>query len=410
MIADFCSVEAAFVLFLFSGRYKFLPEFRWFPADLTMAFLGLTLGLVGWAMINGRLKPPPLTLPVIALVLFSEFVAASYFWSSTSDLNSDKAQRYLILTATAFLLAYVLSCNPDRRQRIGRLVAWFSAAFAGYYVFYRYVMGIDLVAVDDFGTAAADEASNNYLEFGSHAAILFIVCLVSVVVWPWRRLWLALLGLAASLMALLSIGGRGPFVTAVLAIPLVAVGLTFQPSRAGPAFSRLGTILLILGLTAGIATVTTDLADKAEFRTLERLRLQLSNEDTSSLDERSQGRNLALRLWLESPTLGWGIGEYRVHDSYLHYPHNLLLEILAELGIVGASLFAAFVFPAVVACLRIARGTDPPIGDMVFALLFLTELALRMTVQGYLADDRIFFCFVAIVLASTVNPARTQPS
>src|SRR5690349_20484430 len=71
--ADLLSVEACFILFVFSGRYKWMPEFSWFPVDLTAAFLVLTLALIVSELASGRLRLPSLGIAGVSFLLFSEF-------------------------------------------------------------------------------------------------------------------------------------------------------------------------------------------------------------------------------------------------------------------------------------------------------------------------------------------------
>ncbi len=135
-----------------------------------------------------------------------------------------------------------------------------------------------------------------------------------------------------------------------------------------------------------------------ELRTLSRYEMQLSHENTDSMDERLEAQGFAFRQWLEKPLFGWGIGEFRVQNSYLDYPHNLLLEILMEIGILAAFLFFAVCALAVAGCLLLMQKPDVSWVDVAVGSLFLTELISHLTVQGYLADDRYFLAYIGLVI------------
>jgi O-antigen ligase len=138
-----------------------------------------------------------------------------------------------------------------------------------------------------------------------------------------------------------------------------------------------------------------------QFQTLERYEMQLSGEHTDSVDERLEAQGFAFRQWQERPLFGWGMGEFRVQNSYLEYPHNLLLEILMEIGLVGAFLFFSVCAIAVIDCVRAAQSAARPGWvEMAIALLFLTELASHLTVQGYLADDRYFLAYMGMAIGA----------
>jgi O-antigen ligase len=417
-LAEFFSIEASFALFLFAGRYKMLPELRGFPVDFTLLFFVATFCLIAWAIVSGRVEPVRLSLSVLLMIFFSELAAASLFWSSLASLNTDKALRFLLLTSTSFFAAHMLAQDRDRRRRFARMLAWLSCAILLYYAYYRYVLGAAVIAGDELNTGRTPPDANNYLEYGSHACILFIIFLALAAFGSLKQLCAAVFGSGAMLYALLTIGGRGPLAAALLAFPLLVLGLLRRPARSLRRLSRLAALLSGLIALAAVGYVTLERLDgsgaalEQQLRTLDRYQ----SEDTSSMDERLEGREFALRMWLEKPILGWGIGEFRVKDSYLEYPHNMLLEILAEMGIVGAFLFLAVCAVAVRDCLRIVRGRACDWTDAAIALLFLTQLALFLTVQGYLADDRAFFANMGLVVGSrsaagrSPRPAAPSPS
>lgn len=405
--SDVFSIEACLVLFLFSGRYKTMPEFQGFPVDFTALFLVLTLALIVGGFLSGQLKLPAMGIAGISFLLFAEFASISVFWSSLGGLNLDKLQRFVMLTAPSFYMAAILTDNPIRRLRLLRLIVWFSLAFVVRYYYYRYVIGIDLVSSETGAVTWLPADNNTYLDYSGHAAILFIIFFSSAMYRGWRNFWLGFVGMACALLALADIGGRGPLVMAILTMPIAALMLVVRRRDARTGFLR---VALLTGLLfgGGIFAVTAASITSSQFRTIERFELQISNEDTSSMDERNQGQALAYTMWLQRPLFGWGIGEFRVWDSYLNYPHNLFLEILTELGIVGGALFAVTALATICRVAGRVRHSTWSWVDASFAFLFITELITHLTVQGYLADDRVFFSYLAINLVATSNSRLPQ--
>jgi len=129
-------------------------------------------------------------------------------------------------------------------------------------------------------------------------------------------------------------------------------------------------------------------------------------ESTDSVDERLQAQKFAFEQWQRKPILGWGIGEFRVERFIPGYPHNLLLESLMELGLTGAVLLFSACAIALLNCIRWVRRGALNWVDVSIVLLFLTELVSHLTVQGYLADDRIFFAYMALVIG--LRPAYSS--
>jgi O-antigen ligase len=404
--ADFLSIEASFVLFVFAGRYKALPELRNFPIDFTILFLIFTWSLIVWALISGRLKPLPLDLPNLLIVSFCALATVSVFWSSLDVRNVDKTLRFLLLTNTGFFAAQILAQDACRRERMLRLLMWFSCAILLYYFYYRYVIGTDVADPNATGRLPAD--ANNYQEYSAHANILFTIFLsLGVLGYRGGHLILAIVGCGLALFALLTIGGRGSLAQALIAIPFLTLILLMRPQRILERLARLSVLLCALAAAAVIGySVFVKLQGgdtvAQELYTLERFEMQLSGEHTDSMDERLEAQEFAFRQWQQRPLFGWGMGEFRIQNSYLEYPHNLLLEILMEMGLVGGFLFFSACAIATIDCVRTAAHQAMNSGwvEMVIALLFLTELVSHLTVQGYLADDRELLTYLGMAIGA----------
>lgn len=401
-VADFFSIEASFVLFLGSGTYKNFPAVSGFPLDLTLLTFVVTLCLIVWAFVSGRIRSYPLNLSVLLMLLFSELVAASLFWSSLDVINTDKAVRFLILTGTSFFVAHLLAQDRKRQRRLLRLLAWLSIMVVLYYGYRRYVVGDSLIEGDD---QAGHLDAGAYQEYGAYASNLFITSLTLAAFGSRKQAYAAVFGLGMAVYALLIIGGRGALATALLAIPLLVLCLLRNSAGSQRAWRLAACLSALIAMAAvgyGAAGYfgTADQAVEAQFRTVYRYQAQLSTEDTLSMDERRHGQTLAWKLWLQKPIFGWGIGEYRIKDSYLKYPHNLPLEILVEVGIAGLFLLFTVLAVAVRDCVRIAKDPECQWTDAAIALTFLTDLALNLTVTGNLMGDRLFLAYVGLVIGS----------
>jgi O-antigen ligase len=335
------------------------------------------------------------------MLAFTALAAGSVFWSSMTALNTDKAVRFLVFTSPSFFFALMLAKNDERRARLVRLIVWFSCVLLIYYAYYRYVRGVDLADEE------SAEYSNNYLEYAAHAQLLFVAFVSVATLGSPRQALGAAVGATLALFALMSIGGRGPFVLALLAVPLLMFGLFL---RGSPLLGRVTRIVLLVAACAALGYAAISRFEQADegprLLTLQRFDLQLSGESTSSMDERQQGRRHAFQRWLEKPILGWGLGEFRVQDSYLEYPHNMALEILMEVGLVGAFLFFSCCAFTIVDCLHATLARASSWVETTIVLIVLPELGLHVTLQGYLADDRAFFAYIGLAAAAGAAARR----
>ncbi len=226
--AELLSIEAAFVLFVFSGRYKNLPELRHLPVDLTVLFLVITYASVAWAVAVRRLKPIPLNPVVLSMIGFGSVATASFFWSSMLEPNLDKLTRFLLLTGSAFFVSYMIAQDPERRDRLLRIIGGFSCLLLSYYVYYRWLVGMDPLEGSE---PSRTLNGNNYLEYADHASMLFLILFTFGLFGDRQQFAAGCAGSVLALLALVTIGGRGSLVFSVLAIPLMVVLLLFRAKK-----------------------------------------------------------------------------------------------------------------------------------------------------------------------------------
>src|SRR5581483_6152970 len=306
---DLASLETCFLLFLFSGRFKTMPELHFIPIDLTPLFLVATVFLLGRAIAGNQLRLLPASLHIVLMILFSELAAVSLFWSSLTGLNIDKLARFLLFTVPSYFMACMIAQDPVRRDRLVRMTAWVSCAILAYYAYYRYALGIEMEKGASTTSAEVPVNADNYLEYAEHATYLFIILLVSGVLGTGRQLAGAVLGIGMASFLLLSLGGRGPLILSLISVPLLGLVLMVRLRARRGRLTRLAIVTTgVLGLAA-IAYLTAEQSgiNSAEvdssFRTLDRIESQRSGEDTVSLDKRSQGRQFATQQWLAKPIL-----------------------------------------------------------------------------------------------------------
>ena len=80
--------------------------------------------------------------------------------------------------------------------------------------------------------------------------------------------------------------------------------------------------------------------------------------------------------FIERPLVGLGTGGFADAFPSELYPHNLFLELAAELGIVGLLLVVAFTTAGFVAALRAYRSTDPQVSRRAALVTALLASAL----------------------------------
>ena len=93
----------------------------------------------------------------------------------------------------------------------------------------------------------------------------------------------------------------------------------------------------------------------------------------------------SLRLFLQNPLLGKGPG--MIFPAVGSHSHNLLIDCLAETGIVGLSLLLFLLFSTIGKCRRLIRRDEK---NWLVCIVFLQGLVISMFSGYYLAQVLLF--------------------
>lgn len=102
----------------------------------------------------------------------------------------------------------------------------------------------------------------------------------------------------------------------------------------------------------------------------------------------------ALQLFLENPILGVGLGGF-AEPGTRTYPHNLVLELAAETGLVGLLLWGRLILAGL-----LAARADP------FLMVLLVQTLLYASVSGGMASNYEWVFFAILALAVQRQPSR----
>lgn len=112
-----------------------------------------------------------------------------------------------------------------------------------------------------------------------------------------------------------------------------------------------------------------------------------------------------LKLWKESPVLGWGVGGVEgqltaVQSFYYEskYIHNQPIQIMAEAGIVGLASFLLLLGSAIWMLLRRRKEEDPIIPMLAAALTMMTMHSLTEVVWSTQVYLVVVFALLAVVI------------
>jgi O-antigen ligase len=391
-IAPFVLAAAMWAWWRYPGAslaaYLFLPFYKaslgpLSPVDLTPVLaLGAAVQVVPF-FVNRRSYRGS-KVGIALWVVLSAAVLAGVLWAGQQQIAVDRAAFWWILIFFPSLAALRVASES-------MLVDQFIAT--------GFVVGCVITALGLpglFGISRLSVAGENTLQTG---AITLIAALIAVfwvlrIAPAWARPLAAVLIVVAMAESVAS-GSRGPLVAFVLALGFGVLGRlrNRQPLSRRDA----GLIALAIAALGGLAVAVARLPGQS----IDRLLLLggivgPGGSAGSSIDTRVDLYSLAARMFAESPLLGNGTGSFAAYTTthigleLYTYPHNDLLQLAAELGLLGAALFVALVGLGL-----LRRLPDTPAWATIRILLAFM-LVLAMT-SGDIYGDRLMWGLLVLV-------------
>lgn len=350
----------------------------------TSAFLLLALILYRVVTSSGLLVSRSFALVMLLYAVFLLYTALSLLWSPSSQYAMSKFVRLAVICTLLMVAPTVLFSEKKSVYNFFKLAIYATMAVAvliilGFlspnYARPYYLLG-----------SSSHLAAGRILGFGVVVTAYYVLTSDEK-----ARTYIYGLMLTVLLLGITVSGSRGPLVATVIStgvlIPLVLYFVGREKYRAYLflGVSVLGIVsLFVLHLVLGVSIPTFD-----------RIIPLLQGEFDPSNTRRLRFYRQAVLLWLESPLLGSGFGSYGIwiHGVDIEeFPHNIVLEILAELGVIGLVLFGA------VLCVTlrplVTNHREHPISILLFGLFVyaLLNASFSQDLQG----DRMVFAVIGL--------------
>jgi len=386
--------EWLFALFLFAGYYKADPRLSFIQTyiDITLLFFLLSVSAFlyrGFKYSFAINIPRDFTKIMILFILFAFCLLIGLFYTKSLSYGFEKALRFVFLTGWAFFgIAYIIHDFSSLTRFFWAIVA--ISTFMAVDGLLKYQGVGQMRFLTAFGS--------NYIALaraGGIGMLTAVLLLLPLERRPFLRLNL-LVSVTLLLFATLMAGSRGPVLALVFSILIFfALSIRGFPVIKIDRFTlRLNIILLLI--TIMLASVGQKL-----FTTLLYRSEILVTEVGASAAERLYLYQAAIDLWKESPILGIGTGQFGLavtgQDVRL-YPHNIILEIGVENGLLGGLVLLALI----IASLRIGFSQLKSTKRLEFIvaryLLVISFFALfNAMVSGDINDNRILFALLGLI-------------
>lgn len=390
-----CSFEAVFMLAIYSNQVEVLIPRS--PIDFTLLFTCLSIPIGVWIVAREGVYVPG--LPVVAAGLFFIiWVSLTYAWTP-SRINAPRTISYLLVFGSWNLIVGAIILAANRRRALRFIILHLPLAlFISLYGLYIYISYGTFRMSNAFEDAGRVYQSWGYL-VSSGGAVYFALFVLSRSGTRTQILSFVLWCVCVSF--LLVGGGRGPLVAHLFSC-IIPLFLRLPPGVRGKILITHSQLTVVcVGVLVGAAIATLLLSGQAT-TTLGRFAKLI--DQSGQLDNVRIGYDrfvyypAAFRLWMQSPIIGNGIGSWSIYmfgaERPNSYPHNIVLQIMSETGLIGAILFAGFVWVSLrnVGVTRLRRD------DLLqCVVLLLPTVLIAAMVSGDLSANRRVFLVLALM-------------
>lgn len=317
-------------------------------------------------------------------VVFLLYIATSMTWSTSSDYATFKFVRIASVCTLLIVAPAMLFPNERSVFRMFKLSIYVSVLLAVViilgYLSPHYSRSFHLLG------SKSHLASGRLLGFGIVVTTYYVLTSERTPESYSHGLMLGIL-----LFGITVSESRGPMVAAAIAASLLVVLVLYFERADSRRLYQFIIISVLGGVSLFVLVVMFDISIPNVDRIIPLLRGDLDPSNVRRLDLYQNG----VLLWLESPIVGSGLGSFGVwyHGTDIReFPHNFVLEILAELGVVGLLIFGALLccaFRPLVANYR-----DHPIAILLFCLLVYA--LLNASFSEDLQGDRMVYALVGL--------------
>lgn len=399
------SLETLLVMFIYGAHLKLVVPS---PPVPETAFYGvLSFAVAFWIALRQGIYLRGVPIVATAL-LFSGWMAISYGWSPPAVVGKERLIYVLGIDLVAVLIAAcVVAGSRERVLRFLLLVVLVSIVLSVYGTYIDFTHG-------DFrfyNGPNGDWPKRTYLAWGNIVATGSAVALAALIYTRFgsARQLLAAAAAAICVLFMLVGGPRGALVGTLLALA-ANFSLNMPRIRDGRIELPPAQIAAFLAIAAVAVYVLYAISTGQMPATLSRFSGLLDQAGDSLLREGANRFDYyagAYRAWLQSPLFGQGLGGFTIffcgYDQEGCFPHNVLLQSLADFGLIGFVLYVAFLWTGI-RHLKMTRLRQDPL-RMTLLMAFITVAVHALVNVDLTLFHRLFF-FVGLLALRPPPPER----
>ena len=405
---DIFSITAIMLLFLSIIALYFRPELivgiQLFATPIfgnALSSAGINIGVVYvifalavYSLIltsrrDGFVNIRPSTTIEVLILLFIVWVAVTLIYTPSPSYGEFKVLSLIIIVFPCAYMARIHCDTPGKLYRTFTAVGWYAVClviYFGAFVLLNYGSTIRIRS-SFFGPLPLAYIVASMVPFIFFVAIYSQSFLSRVT---------GIAAIAGGVLVIFATGSRGP----LLALAVAAFFALFR-------FKHFFRMIAGFGLTMIAVGFYIISAEKSGHKGIERI-LGVTDAGSKSSDGREELFSFAVRQFSEFPVFGQGSGSFSFFvtqsDTRL-YPHNTLLEIAGEFGLLGLGLYISILILCVTKINQLRRASNYEYKLFYWALACIQALFfigfMNSNLSFSLAAQKILFVSIGLLAATT---------
>lgn len=375
-----------FIIFLFSGIFKLSLNF---PIDITILFFGLTLLGTLKRFIQKPLIPKWWFIPLGFITSLMVIVLLSIILHPTDSASISKLTDFILLTIPTIVLPLIFIQDKSSLKRLLASIALLSTVLS--------VFALPQVWSGEGLFIGFNEG--NYMGLARLTGLGFIALLYFFINSKSKSKHLILIPTLIVAVVLLSTGSRMPLIALAIASLYLLSKVFIYDDRS--IYIRKKAIYIVFTIIA-LATILYILLMNGYFKTfLFRFEVLFEDGVSSSSQGRTNRYEAALDMWNQNFILGGGFGsfgKYYEGSGIANYAHNIVLEFLSELGLLGGLWLIIFLAFIIISAYKGIKNGDVTLNTTIFIMFIY--FFLNALISGNINDNRALFMFGIMVIAA----------
>ncbi len=357
----------------------------------------------------GRWRIPDWSKSLLGLyTLFCIILFFSGFYTPSPNYGWQKIIRFIVFNSTMFITPFIIISNIEDSKRVllwfRNILIVFSAIMFGYILYFLAISsGISfLIRVSILGANPIAVAS-----FLAIACGMMIVLMVRSNLKNWS-FYLPILTLL--LVGLIMTGSRGPITSLILGSIFYLVLFEKEYRKRFFLFGVVLVFLLIIIMQILPENFTTRYLN---YTTGDLVIQREGVKRVSTIAMRLQYWELSISEWLHNiKTILVGVGSggfssFYILRDYKFYPHNMFVEVLLELGIIGLSILLLFWYKISRVIFYLKKIENISIVSAMWVVAAIIRF-LGAQFSGDISGNRVVWMLAAIALTTVYTELKNN--